>query len=138
MTPHLRSHDPQVRRAGTAARAVFERTSPDLYRRMADTRPGARGIGHHGGVPSTLRRRSAVFLVYLHQLPRWVPLVVFPALLIGGLAAPGAAGAALLAVLAIVLWFTFMAAPARSASHRLVRFAVPIVVAAAAVGKLVA
>lgn len=83
-----------------------------------------------------LRRRSAVFLVYLHQLPRWVPLVVFPALLVAGLAVPGAVGAALLAVLAVILWFTFMAAPARSASHRLLRLAVPLVLIAAAIGKL--
>src|SRR3954469_20565661 len=69
--------------------------------------PGA-PMGHHGGVPSMLRRRSAVFLVYLHQLPRWVPLVVFPAMLIAGLAVPGPIGAALLAVLAIILWFTFI------------------------------
>lgn len=93
---------------------------------------------HHGGVPSKLRRRSAVFLVYLHQLPRWVPLVVFPALLIAGLAVPGAVGAALLAALAIILWFTFMAAPTRSGTHRLVRLLVPFVLVAVAVGKLMA
>ena len=95
-------------------------------------------MGHHGGVASksALQRRSAVFFVYLHQLPRWVPLVVLPALLIAGLALPGMAGAVLLAVLAFLLWFAFMAAPARSASHRLVRLAVPLVLLAVAVAKL--
>ena len=90
-----------------------------------------------GSVASKLQRRSAVFFVYLHQVPRWVPLVVLPALLIAGLAVPGAAGGALLAVLAFLVWFAFMASPARSASHRLVRLAVPLVILAVAIGKLV-
>jgi hypothetical protein len=78
-----------------------------------------------------------VFLVYLNQLPRWVPLVVLPAILIAGLAVPGPVGAVFLLVLALLLWFTFMAAPARSASHRLIRFAVPLVLVAVAIAKLV-
>ncbi|MEV5751869.1 DUF6703 family protein [Actinoallomurus sp. NPDC052308] len=90
-----------------------------------------------GSVASKLQRRSAVFFVYLHQLPRWVPLVVLPALLIAGLAVPGVAGGVLLVVLAVLLWFAFLAAPVRSASHRLVRFVVPVVILVAAVGKLV-
>lgn len=92
---------------------------------------------HHGGVSSksTIRRQSAVFLVYLHQLPRWVPLIVLPALLIAGLAAPGVAGSVLLVVLAFLIWFTFLASPARSASHRLVRLAVPLVLLFVAVAK---
>lgn len=95
-------------------------------------------MGHHGGVASksALQRRSAVFFVYLHQLPRWVPLVVLPALLVAGLALPGVAGAVPLAALAFLLWFTFMAAPTRSAAHRLVRLAVPLVLLAVAIAKL--
>jgi hypothetical protein len=89
-----------------------------------------------GGVASKLQRRSAVFFVYLHQLPRWVPLVVLPALLIAGLAVPGPVGGALLAVLAFLIWFAFMASPVRSTSHRLVRVAVPLLVLAFAIGKL--
>jgi hypothetical protein len=85
---------------------------------------------------STIRRHSAVFLVYLHQLPRWVPLIVLPALLIAGLAAPGVAGAVALLVLAVLLWFTFLASPTRSASHRVVRLTVPLVLVAVAVAKL--
>jgi hypothetical protein len=83
-----------------------------------------------------IQRHSAVFFVYLHQLPRWVPLVVLPALLIAGLALPGPVGAALLAVLALLVWFTFMAAPARSASHRAIRLVVPIILVLIAVGKI--
>lgn len=84
-----------------------------------------------------IQRRSAVFFVYLHQMPRWVPLVVLPALLIAGLAIPGALGAAFLAALALLLWFTFMASPTRSSTHRLIRLAVPLVLLALAVVKLV-
>lgn len=89
-----------------------------------------------GSVSSKLQRRSAVFLVYLHQLPRWVPLVVLPALLIAGLAVPGVAGGMFLVVLAFLLWFAFLAAPARSMSHRLIRLLVPLVILAVAIGKL--
>jgi hypothetical protein len=93
---------------------------------------------HHGGVSSksAAQRRSAVFFVYLHQLPRWVPLVVLPALLIAGLAVPGPVGSVLLTALAFLVWFTFMASPTRSPSHRLIRLAVPVVLVAVAVGKL--
>jgi hypothetical protein len=86
---------------------------------------------------SAIQRRSAVFFVYLHQLPRWMPLVVLSALLIAGLAVPGPAGSVLLALLAFLIWFAFMAAPTRSPSHRLTRLVVPIVLVAVAVGKLV-
>jgi hypothetical protein len=85
---------------------------------------------------STIRRQSAVFLVYVHQLPRWVPLILLPALLIAGLALPGAGGAVALLVLALAIWFLFMASPARNASHRALRFAVPLVLVAVAVAKL--
>ncbi len=95
---------------------------------------------HHGGVSSnknTLQRRSAVFFLYLHQLPRWVPLIVLPAFLIAGMAAQGVVGGVLLAMLALLVWFTFMASPTRSASHKAVRLAVPLVILALAVIKLV-
>jgi hypothetical protein len=93
---------------------------------------------HHGGVlkgvseDSGLRRRSAVFLVYVNQLPRWVPLIVLPVLLIVGLAVPGVGGAVALVLLAFVVWFLFMASPVRSSSHRLIRLAVPLVILALA------
>jgi hypothetical protein len=95
-------------------------------------------IRHHGGVSSksTIRRQSAVFLVYVHQLPRWVPLILLPALLIAGLAGPRVLGAVALVLLALVIWFLFMASPARNASHRLIRVVVPLVIVAVAVAKL--
>ena len=95
-------------------------------------------IGHHGGVSekSGLRRQSAVFLVYVHQLPRWVPLIVLPALLIAGLAVSGPLGAVALILLALIIWFLFMSTPTRNPAHRLVRLLVPLVIVAVAVLKL--
>ncbi|GAA4492106.1 hypothetical protein GCM10023191_027440 [Actinoallomurus oryzae] len=86
---------------------------------------------------SSIRRQSAVFLVYVHQLPRWVPLVLLPALLIAGLALPGVPGAVALMLLALVVWFLFMASPTRNAAHRVIRFAVPLVLLAIGIAKLV-
>jgi hypothetical protein len=85
---------------------------------------------------SAIRRHSAVFLLYVHQLPRWVPLIVLPALLIAGLAVPGPIGAVALVLLALVLWFLFMASPTRNPTHRLLRFAVPLILLAVVVAKL--
>lgn len=77
-----------------------------------------------------------MFFVYLHQLPRWVPLLVLPVLLIAGLAVSGPVGAVFLVVLAVLVWFAFMGAPVRSPSHRLVRLAVPLVLVLVAIAKL--
>jgi hypothetical protein len=86
---------------------------------------------------SSIRRQSAVFLVYVHQLPRWVPLVLLPALLIAGLALPGVLGAVALMLLALVVWFLFMASPARNPAHRVIRLAVPLILLAIGIAKLV-
>ncbi|MFB9838494.1 DUF6703 family protein [Actinoallomurus acaciae] len=86
---------------------------------------------------SSIRRQSAVLLVYVNQLPRWVPLVLLPALLVAGLALPGAFGAVALVLLALVVWFLFMASPTRNPAHRVIRLAVPLVLLAFAIGKLV-
>lgn len=94
---------------------------------------------HHGGVPSksTLQRQSAVFLAYVHQLPRWVPLLLLPALLIAGLAMPGPLAAIPLVLLALVIWFLFMSTPPRNSTHRMIRVAVPLFFLAMAVTKAV-
>lgn len=97
-------------------------------------------IRHHGGVSSksTIRRHSAIVFLYVQQLPRWVPLVLLPALLIAGLALPGAPGAVVLVLLAVFVWFLFMASPPRSPAHRAVRLAMPLILVAPAVAKLFA
>jgi hypothetical protein len=85
---------------------------------------------------SSIHRQSAVFLAYVHQFPRWVPLILLPALLVAGLAVPGPVAAVPLVLLALILWFLFMATPPRNASHRLIRYAVPLVLVAVAVAKI--
>jgi hypothetical protein len=87
---------------------------------------------------STIRRQSAVFLLYVHQLPRWAPLIVLPALLIAGLAVPGVLGAVALVLLALVIWFLFLATPARNPAHRVLRLAVPLLLVVVAALKLFA
>jgi hypothetical protein len=57
-------------------------------------------------------RRSARPLLYLHQLPRWVPPVVLALLLVVGLAVKGPAGAvALCAVAAVLGWLATLSWP---------------------------
>ena len=77
-----------------------------------------------------------MFLLYVHQLPRWVPLIVLPALLIAGLAVPGVLGAVALLLLALVVWFLFMATPPRNPVHRVLRLVVPLLLVVVAAVKL--
>ena len=61
---------------------------------------------------SALRRQSAVFLLYVHQLPRWVPLVLMLALLAAALLLKGVLGAVfLVALAAILVWLAFLSWP---------------------------
>ena len=79
-------------------------------------------------------RRSARPLLYLHQLPTWVPPVVLAVLLIVGLAVKGPGGAvALCAVAAVLGWLASMSWPRLSAGGRAGRvLAVAVVLAIAA------
>ena len=64
-------------------------------------------------------RRSAKPLLYLHQLPAWVPPAVMVILLVAGLAVGGPAGAvALCAVAAILGWLAAVSWPRLSAAGR--------------------
>jgi hypothetical protein len=98
--------------------------------------PGRRPSGARGQPPgrtpdrppSEARRsaeqRSAAPLLYLRQLPAWVPAVVLAALLVAGLAVRGWAGAALLIVVAAFLsWLAFLSWPRLPARGRLGRVA---------------
>jgi len=67
-------------------------------------------------------RQSARPLLYLHQLPRWVPPVVLAVLLVVGLAVKGPAGAAALCALAAALgWLAALSWPRLSAGGRVAR-----------------
>lgn len=60
----------------------------------------------------SVERRSARPLLYLHQLPRFVPAVVLVVLLVVGLAVKGPAGAAALCALAAALgWLAAVSWP---------------------------
>jgi hypothetical protein len=57
-------------------------------------------------------RRSAKPLLYLHQLPAWLPPIVLAALFIGGFAVRGPVGAVLLCGVAAVLgWLASISWP---------------------------
>jgi hypothetical protein len=81
-----------------------------------------------------VERRSAALLVYLHQLPRWVPPVVLAVLLIAGLTVHGVLGGiALVAVALVLVWLAVVSWPSLSPAGRVVRVAVIALVIAAAV-----
>jgi hypothetical protein len=70
----------------------------------------------------TAERRSAKPLLYLHQLPAWVPPLVLVVFLIAGLAVRGPAGAVALCIVAAVLaWLAAMSWPRLSSGGRLGR-----------------
>jgi hypothetical protein len=71
-----------------------------------------------------LEHRSATALLWLHQLPPWVPPVLAAALLVVGLAVGGVIGAiALCGVAAVLGWLAAVSWPRLSAQGRLLRVA---------------
>ncbi len=70
-------------------------------------------------------RRSATLLLWLHQLPVWLPAVLAVGLLVAGLAVPGVGGAAALCGLAAVLgWLAAISWPRLSGQGRALRITV--------------
>jgi hypothetical protein len=85
-----------------------------------------------------IERRSAALLVYLHQLPRWLPAVVLAVLLIAGLAVHGIGGAIALIGVALVLgWLAVVSWPQLSPSGRVIRVLVVALVAGVAVAQAI-
>jgi hypothetical protein len=79
-------------------------------------------------------RRSAPALVFLHQLPAWLPPVVLATLLICGLAVKGIiGGVALLLVAAVLGWLAVLSWPKLSVAGRGGRVLVLAAVVAGAV-----
>jgi O-antigen ligase len=71
-----------------------------------------------------LERRSAVPLVFLSRLPRWLPPLLLAALLIVALAAQGWLGALATGLLMVVLgWLAYLSWPRLSTPGRLLRVA---------------
>jgi hypothetical protein len=66
-----------------------------------------------------MERRSARPLLYLYQLPRWVPAVALVVLLVAGLAVKGPGGAVVLCALAAVLgWLAAVSWPRLTVAGR--------------------
>lgn len=81
-----------------------------------------------------VERRSATVLLWLHQMPRWLPVLLVAALLITGLAVPGIGGAIALCGLAAILgWLAAVSWPRLPAQGRLLRVAAVGIVLVAAV-----
>jgi hypothetical protein len=81
----------------------------------------------------TAERHSARPLLYLHQLPRWVPPVVLAVLLVVGLAVRGPGGAAALCVVAALLgWLAALSWPRLTAGGRAGRLVTILVLVAVA------
>ena len=105
--------------------------------RRARPLPSGEFLFTQGASPArqAFERRSVAGLLWLHQLPAWLPPMLAVALLVTGLAVPGAVGAiALCAVAAGLAWLGALSWPRLSAGGRLLRIgAVAVVVAFAAV-----
>jgi hypothetical protein len=81
--------------------------------------------------------RTAGFAATLGRLPRWLPLVVLAALVVGGLFTGGALGAVLLVVVAAFAgWLAVLGWDHLPAGGRLLRGLVVLVLLAVAVRKL--
>ena len=82
-------------------------------------RPGQPGASE---TRQAVERFSARPLVFLHQLPRWILLLIVLGLLISGFAVPGLIGAIALLLVAILLgWLAYLSWPSINASGRVLR-----------------
>lgn len=82
----------------------------------------------------TFEQRSATSLLWLHQLPAWLPPILAVCLLVLGLALPAwAGGAALVGLAAVLAWLAAISWPRLSAQGRLLRFMVVVIALVAAV-----
>jgi len=93
-------------------------------RRQARPLPPGQSLFTRDASPrrAATEQRSAQALLYLHQLPAWVPPVVAAVLLLVGLAVRGPGGAvALIGVAAALGWLAAVSWPRLSAGGRLAR-----------------
>lgn len=113
-------------RRPTGSQAPRSRTpKPPLVRQPA---PGLRG---------KVERATAPVLVWLSTLPRFVLPIASVALLITGLAAPAAVGVpAMLLVIVLIAWLTYVSWPAVQGVQRLLRLGVVGLLLAALLGRL--
>ncbi len=111
------NHEPTASAAGRKEDAV---TAP----RGRGPRPGEPGLRPGEPGPSRpLERSSATVLIYLRQLPRWLPPLALAGLLVAGLAVPRWGAIALLVVAAFLSWLAALSWPALASQGRLLRVA---------------
>ncbi|WP_433478096.1 DUF6703 family protein [Spirillospora sp. CA-142024] len=93
---------------------------------------GERGTGLRAAV----ERRSAVAVVFLHRMPRWILLAAVFVLLVIGMAGTGWVAAAGLLVLAAALgWFAYLNWPSLDGSGRVLRLVALAVLVGFALGR---
>jgi hypothetical protein len=113
-----------TRPAGPARPAGARPARPGSAR-PGGARPGTSAAPGSSGIRQSVERRSSVHLVYLRQLPAWIPPIVLAALLVAGLAVRGWIGAAALCVVAAFIgWLGYLSWPALSPPGRIGRVAV--------------
>ncbi|AFR10742.1 DUF6703 family protein [Nocardiopsis alba] len=96
---------------------------------------GTSGSGS-GGFRRAVERRSAVPLVWLRQRPRWAVPLIFGALFIAGLTAPGVIGALCLTLVAVFfLWLAFLTWPTLDRARKAPRVLMVAVVLLLAVAR---
>lgn len=83
---------------------------------------------------ASVEQRSATTLLWLHQLPAWLPPVLAVALLVAGLAMHGwPAAIALFGLAAVLAWLAAISWPRLSVSGRALRIVVPVLIVVAGV-----
>lgn len=137
MTTPGRRRPPASRASRASQAGVPGRASPAGGRTRSD-RPLPAGESLYtpgaGGPRSTVEHASARPLVFLHQLPAWLPPLAMLALLITGFTLRGWAGATALVLVAVLLgWLGYVSWPALATRGRLLRVAAVACVLAIAV-----
>ena len=77
---------------------------------------------HASPLRDTIERKSATMLVFLHRMPRWLPMLVVFGLLSVALALKGVLGGVLLVALAAILgWLAYISWPTLARGDRTFR-----------------
>lgn len=122
------------RRAGSQGRQTSAQRPPGAGARETGAR---KAPAPEAGLRAAILRHSAVPLVFLSRLPRWILPVLLAALLVAALAAEGWVGVVPTVVLAAVLgWLAFLSWPSLNLPARLLRVAGLVLLAALALGHI--
>lgn len=136
LTMAKKSGNQNRRRAGQ--RRSQSRSGGSRNRRPAGERPLPPGDSFATPKASPARaaieRRSATLLVFLHRVPRWVPLALILVLFAAGVLVTGVLGGVLLGLVSLVLaWLAYVSWPVLRTGDRVLRVATIVMVLAGAV-----